>query len=99
MNPSELSAYAHAATAKAAAARNRRDAANQSTMSPEGAAMDGELNTIRNKMKRLEGQTELSPKQFRSYASLMREQLSITEPGWREELEKFVKELRTKNVG
>ena len=57
------------------------------------------LSEIETKLKRMDGRRELNAKQFEYFCELLTEQLSIVNPGWREEMTQLVDELRTKNVG
>ena len=52
----------------------------------QGAAMDGELSAIRNKLNRIMGKPEWNAKQFNTACALIAAHESIVNPGWREEL-------------
>ena len=59
----------------------------------QGAAMDGELSAIRNKLNRIMGKPEWNDKQFNTACALIAAHEDIVNRGWREELTEFLDEL------
>jgi hypothetical protein len=63
----------------------------------QGAAMDGELSAIHNKLNRIMGKSEWNAKQFNAACALMAAYQDIVNPGWPDKLAQVFKEFEEKN--